>query len=141
MSEELILKACQWFQSRVDTIIKKKKRWPYWINLLYCVHFFFVVNFFELKLILFYHRVVYYHTKLFLIFLLHPVLPGEHRLTFLTRDIEASLPPAQCKLPFPNVKTNQPTNQTVCALTNSRKKHFPLFLFVYNSLCHTFHHK
>ena len=38
-----------------------------------CLSFYFVVYLFELKLILFYYRVIYYHTKIFLILLLYPV--------------------------------------------------------------------
>ena len=37
MFEKFILKACKFFQGRVDTMIEKKEWWPYWENLLFCV--------------------------------------------------------------------------------------------------------
>ena len=76
MSEEFILKACKSFWRRVDTIIEKKW-WLYWVNVL--CQSYFVVYFFKLKLILFYNRVVYYYSRIFLILLPHPV----HHTAFL----------------------------------------------------------
>ena len=38
-----------------------------------CLSSYFVVYLLKLKLILFYNRVVYHYTRIFLIFLLHPV--------------------------------------------------------------------
>ena len=72
MSEEFILKACKSSRRHVDTIIEKKinkknKRQPYLVNLLFFVYLL------KLELILFYNRVVYYHMRIFLILLPHPV--------------------------------------------------------------------
>ena len=38
-----------------------------------CLSFYFVVYFLKLKLTLFYNKVVYYYTRIFLILLAHPV--------------------------------------------------------------------
>ena len=62
MSEEFILKACWYY--------KRKKWWPYWVNLLFCDDLLILI--FLLKLILLY-RVTYYYTWIFLILFLHPI--------------------------------------------------------------------
>ena len=73
MPEEFILKACKLFQRGVDTIIEKTAAILSEFIVL-CLSSDFVVNFLKLKLILFYNRVIYYYTKIFLILLPHPVL-------------------------------------------------------------------
>ena len=67
MSGEFILKVCKSFRRRVDTTIKKNGSH---IELIYC---FLSIFFFKLTLILFYNRVVYYYTRIFLILIPHPV--------------------------------------------------------------------
>ena len=73
MSEEFILKDCKLFQRHVATIIEKMAAILRKFTVL-CLYSFFVVYFLTLKLILFYNRVVYYYTRIFLILLLHPVM-------------------------------------------------------------------
>ena len=50
MSEEFILKAYKSFQRRVDSIIEKKKRWPYWVNLLFFIYLFILLFILETKM-------------------------------------------------------------------------------------------
>ena len=72
MSEEFILKACKSFWRCINTIIEKL--WSYWVNSLFYVNLLILLLIFlQLKIILFYNTVVYYYTRLFLIFLPHPV--------------------------------------------------------------------
>ena len=76
MSEEFILKVYKSIWKHADTIIeKKKKRWLYWVNLLFDVYLLILLFiFFKLELNLFYNRAIYYpYTRIFLILLLHPV--------------------------------------------------------------------
>ena len=72
MSEEFILKACKSFRMRIDTIIEKVMAILSKFTVLY-LSSYFVVYFFKLILILFYNRVVYYYTRIFLILIPHTV--------------------------------------------------------------------
>ena len=72
MSEEFILKACKLFWRWIHIMIKKMVA----ISSIYCfVSIYFVVL--KLKLILFYNKVAYIYTRIFLILLLHPSDSGE----------------------------------------------------------------
>ena len=63
----------------VNTIIEKKMA-SIWVNLLFCVYFLILLFIFKkLELTLFYNRVVYYHIRIFLILLPHPVC---HHITY-----------------------------------------------------------
>ena len=78
MSEEFILEACKSFRRRADTKIEKKKKKKKMVAILskftvLCLSSYFVVYFLKSKLILFYNRVVYHYTRIFLILLPHPV--------------------------------------------------------------------
>ena len=73
MPEEFILKACKSFRRHVDKIIEKMEAILSNFSVLRLFSYF-VVYFFELELILFYNRVIYYYTRIFLILLMHPVL-------------------------------------------------------------------
>ena len=72
ISEEFILKVFKSFRRNVDTIIEKM-----WAILskftVLCLSFYFIIYLLKLKLILFYNRVVYYYTRIFLNSLPHPV--------------------------------------------------------------------
>ena len=71
ISEEFILKASKSFQRHSDTIIEKKMVAILSKFTVLCLYSYLVVFFFfKLKLILFYNRVIYYYTRIFLI--LHP---------------------------------------------------------------------
>ena len=72
ISEEFILKACKLFWRCVDTIIEKIVAILSKFTIL-CLFSYFVVYFSKLKLILFYNRVVYYYTRIFLNLLPYPV--------------------------------------------------------------------
>ena len=73
MSEEFILKACNLFWRHVDIIIEKKMVTILGKFTVLCLSSYFVVYFFKSKWILFYNRIVHYHTRIFLILLPHPV--------------------------------------------------------------------
>ena len=89
MLEEFILKACKSFRRHVDTVIEKKKWWPCWVNLLFCVFLLILLFIFlKLKLILFYIRVIYYDTRIFLILLPHP---DSEALFWRSREYRVSL--------------------------------------------------
>ena len=72
ISEEFILKACKSFQRHVESIIKKMVAILSKFTVL-CLSSSFVVDSLKLDLILFYNKVVYYYTRIFLILLLHPI--------------------------------------------------------------------
>ena len=80
ISEDFILKTCTSFQRRVDTIILNKMVAIMNNFSVSCLFSYFVVYFFKLKLILFYNRVIYHYTRIFLILLPHPV-------SFLIHDL------------------------------------------------------
>ena len=65
MTEEFIMKLWKSFRRRVDTIIEKKNG-----GLIEQIYRYFILlsTFKKIKLILFHNRVVYYLTKIFLIF-------------------------------------------------------------------------
>ena len=72
--EEFILKTCKSLQRRVDTAIEKKMVAILTKFTVLCISSsFFFVYFLKSKLISFYDRVVYYHFRIFLNLLLHPV--------------------------------------------------------------------
>ena len=74
MFEEFILNACLSFGRRDDTIIEKKNMADIFSKFtVLCLSFDFVIYFLELKLILFYNRVVYYYTRIFGILLPHSI--------------------------------------------------------------------
>ena len=66
MSEEFILKVCESFQKRADTLIEKMVAIMNKFTVL-CLSFYFVVVFFKSKLI-FFEIVVYYYARIFLNF-------------------------------------------------------------------------
>ena len=72
MSEKFILKTCKSFRRHVDTIIKKMATILSKFTVL-CLFSYFVVYFFLIKMNLVYKRVVYHHTRIFLLLLPHPV--------------------------------------------------------------------
>ena len=73
ISEEFILKACKSFRRRVDTMIEKKKMVAILSKFtVLCLSSYFVVYFSKSKLIVFYKRVVYYYSRIFLILLPNP---------------------------------------------------------------------
>ena len=73
MSEEFILKACRSFQMCVDTIIEKRIVAILIKFTVLCLSSYFVADFVKLKSSLFYNKVVYYYTRLFLNFIPNPV--------------------------------------------------------------------
>ena len=74
MSEsEIILNACKSFRTRMDTIIEKKMVAILSKLIGLCLSSYFAGYFLNLKLILFYNWVIFYHTTIFLILLPHPV--------------------------------------------------------------------
>ena len=77
MSEDFILKTYKLSQRCVDTIIEKITTKLNKFTIL-CLSSYFVVYSFQLKLILFYNRIVYYYTRIFLILLQHPVYQNYH---------------------------------------------------------------
>ena len=68
MSEEFILKACKSCRRRIDTIIKKMVTILSKFTVLR-LSSYFVVSFLKSKLILFYNRIIYYFTRIYLILL------------------------------------------------------------------------
>ena len=69
-SEEFILKTCKSFRRRVDTMTEKNDSYIEWINRVSC---YFVAYFQNKKITLFYKRVVYHWTRIFLILRPRPV--------------------------------------------------------------------
>ena len=82
MSEKFILKACKSFRRRVETIIEKKMVAILSKFIVSCLTSYFVVYFLKLELILFYYRMVYYYTRIFLILLPYPVYLSIYRYIY-----------------------------------------------------------
>ena len=68
MSKEFILKACKSFQSYVKKMAAILSKFT-----VLCLFSYFLVYFLKSKLILFYNRVIYYYTRIFLILPRYPV--------------------------------------------------------------------
>ena len=66
---QFILKAWKSFQRCVDTIIEKNGGYIFNKFTVLYPSSYFVVDFLKFKLILFYNRIVYYNTRIFLILL------------------------------------------------------------------------
>ena len=82
VSGKFILKACKSFWWHVDTIIEKKMAAILSKFIVLCLFSYFLCYLLKQKLFLFYNRVVYFYTRIFLILLPHPVHTQKMRMSF-----------------------------------------------------------